>query len=129
MCSLILTPGAEVSIGLNGPPFFSLSGFRSQMSRWLGPPDIQRTMQLRLVLAKPVGIGFERREELDRRDAQRRGGEVSQPMAAASARGDGRDAAEITGRLLEQDRIRPPAGGDDRHRRMEQEKPRKLINQ
>ena len=41
-----LDPGAEVSIGLNGPPFFSLSGLRSQMSMWLGPPAIQSTMQL-----------------------------------------------------------------------------------
>ena len=48
-CSVIFTPGAEVAIGLNGPPFFSLSGFKSQMSRWLGPPPIQSTMQLRLV--------------------------------------------------------------------------------
>src|ERR1017187_8853175 len=47
-CSVIFTPGADVSIGLKGPPFFSLSGFKSQMSRWLGPPPIHSTMQLRL---------------------------------------------------------------------------------
>src|SRR6516162_5190933 len=50
ICSPILTPGADVSIGLNGPPFLSLSGLRSQISRWLGPPDIQSTMQLLFVL-------------------------------------------------------------------------------
>ncbi len=51
-CSVIFTPGAEVSIGLNGPPFFSLSGLRSQMSRWLGPPPIHSTMMLRLDLRR-----------------------------------------------------------------------------
>ena len=50
-----LDPGAEVSIGLNGPPFFSLSGFRSQMSRWLGPPPIQSTMQLSVGLSELLG--------------------------------------------------------------------------
>ena len=35
-----------MAIGLNGPPFFSLSGFRSQVSMWLGPPPIQSMMQL-----------------------------------------------------------------------------------
>ena len=49
-CSLISTPPAEVAIGLNGPPFFSLSGLRSQVSMWLGPPDIQSRMQLLFVL-------------------------------------------------------------------------------
>jgi hypothetical protein len=33
MCSEIFTPPTDVSIGLNGPPFFSLSGLRSQISR------------------------------------------------------------------------------------------------
>src|SRR5262245_60500425 len=45
-CALIITPLAEVSIGLNGPPFRSLSGLRFQVSMWLGPPDIQSRMQL-----------------------------------------------------------------------------------
>ena len=80
-CSVIFTPGAEVSIGLNGPPFFSLSGFRSQMSRWLGPPPIQSTMHAPVGLAELLGVGLERREELDRGDAERRGGQVPQPVA------------------------------------------------
>src|SRR4051812_25647411 len=42
--------GAEVAIGLNSPPFFSLSGFRSQVSMWLGPPPIQSTIRLLLFL-------------------------------------------------------------------------------
>ena len=70
-------------MGRNGPPFFSLSGLRSQMSRWLGPPDIQSTMQLLWFFRTCVGIGPERREELHGRDAQRGGREVPQEMAAA----------------------------------------------
>ena len=45
-CSLIWTPEAEVAIGLNGPPFLSDSGLRSQVSMWLGPPPIQSKIRL-----------------------------------------------------------------------------------
>ena len=47
-----------MSIGRNGPPFFSLSGFRSQMSRWLGPPPIQRTMQLRFAFLSCCALAW-----------------------------------------------------------------------
>ncbi len=46
-CSLIFTPGAEVSIGLNSPPL-AWPGFRSKVSVWLGPPVIHSKMQARL---------------------------------------------------------------------------------
>src|SRR5437763_1444432 len=44
-CSLTSTPGAEVLIGLNSPAPL-LSGLRSKVSLWLGPPSIHRRMQL-----------------------------------------------------------------------------------
>src|SRR6476659_6971199 len=43
-CSLISVPRALVSIGLNSPAPL-LSGLRSRVSLWLGPPSIQRRMQ------------------------------------------------------------------------------------
>jgi hypothetical protein len=49
-CSLIRIPGTAVSISLNGPPFL-WPGLRSQVSVWLGPPDIHRTMHARGGLA------------------------------------------------------------------------------
>src|SRR5262245_3653553 len=42
-CSLIRSPGTAVAVSLEGPPFL-WSGLRSQVSVWLGPPDIHRTM-------------------------------------------------------------------------------------
>ena len=42
-CSLISTPGALVLIGLNSPAPL-LSGLRSKVSLWLGPPSIHRRM-------------------------------------------------------------------------------------
>src|SRR6478672_6029772 len=42
-CSLISTPGALVFTGLNSPAPL-LSGLRSKVSLWLGPPSIQRRM-------------------------------------------------------------------------------------
>src|SRR5262249_21459512 len=42
-CSLNRSPGTEVAISLEGPPFL-WPGLRSQVSVWLGPPDIHRTM-------------------------------------------------------------------------------------
>src|SRR5437763_2222083 len=44
-CSLTSIPGAEVLIGLNSPAPL-LSGLRSNVSLWLGPPSIHRRMQL-----------------------------------------------------------------------------------
>ena len=49
------------------------------MSRWLGPPDIQSTMQLRLVL-RICCARLERVEELNRRETERGGCEVPQPV-------------------------------------------------
>src|SRR5262245_31964840 len=43
-CWLISIPDALVLIGLNSPAPL-LSGFRSRVSLWLGPPSIQRRMQ------------------------------------------------------------------------------------
>src|SRR5262245_56087920 len=43
-CWLISIPGALVLIGLNSPAPL-LSGFRSSVSLWLGPPSLQRRMQ------------------------------------------------------------------------------------
>jgi hypothetical protein len=43
-CSLISIPGALVFIGLNSPAPL-LSGFKSRVSLWLGPPSIHRRMQ------------------------------------------------------------------------------------
>src|SRR5271157_1771392 len=96
MCSQIFTPGAEVSIGRKGPPFFSLSGLRSQISRWLGPPDIQRTMQLRWFLRTWSALAFSEEKNCS----------AGTPSAVAVrcprkwrrfSSGRGRDAAEITG--------------------------------
>src|SRR5437762_11005396 len=42
-CSLIRNPGTAVAISFEGPPFL-WPGLRSQVSVWLGPPDIHRTM-------------------------------------------------------------------------------------
>src|SRR5687768_11293027 len=42
-CSLISTPGALVLIGLNSPAPL-LSGLRSNVSLWLGPPSIHSRM-------------------------------------------------------------------------------------
>src|SRR5215207_9344370 len=42
-CSLISTPEALVLIGLNSPAPL-LSGLRSNVSLWLGPPSIHRRM-------------------------------------------------------------------------------------
>src|SRR3954468_22787786 len=44
-CSLIWRPGTLVGIGLNSPAPL-LSGLRSKVSLWLGPPSIQSRMQL-----------------------------------------------------------------------------------
>src|SRR6202012_1734594 len=42
-CSLNRSPGTAVAVSLYGPPFL-WPGLRSQVSVWLGPPDIHRTM-------------------------------------------------------------------------------------
>src|SRR5262245_43562789 len=42
-CSLILIPGTLVAISLTGPPL-ACPGLRSNVSMWLGPPDIHRRM-------------------------------------------------------------------------------------
>src|SRR5271157_1998033 len=96
MCSQIFTPGAEVSIGRKGPPFFSLWGLRSQISRWLGPPDIQRTMQLRWFLRTWSALAFS--------DEKNCSAGTPSAVAVRCPRkwrrfhsGRGRDAAEITG--------------------------------
>src|SRR5262249_14505885 len=41
--SLIRSPATAVSVSFEGPPFL-WPGLRSQVSVWLGPPDIHRTM-------------------------------------------------------------------------------------
>src|SRR3954452_9808174 len=55
-CSQLLTPLAEVWIGLNGPPFFSLSGLRFHVSMWLGPPPIHSRMQLLFFLRAAAAL-------------------------------------------------------------------------
>src|SRR6185437_262042 len=45
--SLIRIPGTEVAVSLIGPPL-AWPGFKSNVSRWLGPPFIQSKMQERL---------------------------------------------------------------------------------
>src|SRR5271166_2151598 len=109
MCSQIFTPGVEVSIGRKGPPLFSLSGLRSQMSRWLGPPDIQRTMQLRWFLRTWSALAFS--------DEKNCSAGTSSAVAVRCPRkwrrfssGRGRDAAEITG-TAPWARPDSPAGG------------------
>src|SRR5260221_13828704 len=42
-CSLIRRPGTAVAVSLDVPPFLCPT-LRSQVSVWLGPPDIHRTM-------------------------------------------------------------------------------------
>ena len=46
-CSLIITPGADVAIALNGPPL-ACPGLGSKVSSWLGPPGIHSRMHDRL---------------------------------------------------------------------------------
>ena len=54
-------------------------------------------------LAELLGVGLERREELDRRDAERRGGEVAHPVAP-------RHLAERPRCTSDMGSIAPPAG-------------------
>src|SRR5262249_8986053 len=58
-CSLISTPSAAVLIGLNSPAPL-LSGLRSQVSLWLGPPSIQRRVHDLALPVPPAGAGLGR---------------------------------------------------------------------
>src|SRR5205823_8834457 len=49
-CSQMRTPGTRVAMLWNGPRISTgASDFRSQVSRWLGPPDIQIRITARLL--------------------------------------------------------------------------------
>src|SRR3984957_11281794 len=54
-CSLIAISGALVLIGLKSPEPL-LSGLRSKVSLWLGPPSIQRRMQDLAVLLPAAAL-------------------------------------------------------------------------
>ncbi len=58
-CSLISTPSAAVLIGLNSPAPL-LSGLRSQVSLWLGPPSIHSRMHDFALPVPPLGAAFAR---------------------------------------------------------------------
>src|SRR5262249_47167093 len=57
-CSLIRSPPIGVAVFLKGPPFL-WPGLRSQVSVWLGPPAIQRTIHalVRFLSAAAASLG------------------------------------------------------------------------
>ena len=78
-CSQICTPGAVVAIGWNGPRMsVGALGFRSKVSRWLGPPHMNRKMQ-RFAWPKPL-LSFAIAGDVC---ARRRSGNV-RPMAPSA---------------------------------------------
>ena len=109
-----------MSIGLNGPPFFSLSGFRSQMSRWLGPPrHPEQDAALVASCGPAAALASQRREELHRREAQGGGRQVAQEVAAGhlAGRDQRRSMTSVIGSLgLGRARLRPAASRDGRAR-------------
>src|SRR5438128_592339 len=65
-CSPIMMLGTDVSIGLNCPPL-AWPGFKSNVSVWLGPPDIHSKMHARLragcAAASAASAGNHREDE------------------------------------------------------------------